>query len=329
MQPCAVAAAGGERGQATVEWIALLLLAGLLLGVLVLTAASRLFPGLPLVHAIGDRLICAVRLSADCTGDERLESAHGQELTALLQAHAPTLLYEDGMRALPVDFRRCRVDACAEGGTGGTVSHTVDGRPVVAFTHTIDCRPESIRASTESGADCSGDRRGNLYLQYWFYYPGSATGEGSTPLRGVIRGVSTAIGKPTHHADDWEGYQVRIGPDGRFARATSHKGYGYQLGGSSLIPGHELHRTPDGTLVLRRRPAVANGWGPDVGTLYVSGGSHAGSAHSSANRSRITKGHRLRLIPLRWIALQAGRGFAVTPPWEKRVYRDPEYGGTD
>ena len=87
----------------------------------------------------------------------------------------------------------------------------------------IDCREDA----PPSDADCSGARAGNLYLQYWFYYPGSATGEGSTPLKGAIRKASSAVGKPTFHRDDWESFQVRIEPNGRrLARASSHYGYG-------------------------------------------------------------------------------------------------------
>jgi hypothetical protein len=233
------------------------------------------------------------------------------------------------MSALPVDFRRCRRDVCADGAVDGVVDRSTRGLPVVAFTHAIDCRPEAIGATVASGPDCSGERRGNLYLQFWFYYPGSATAEGSTPLKGPIRRVSAAVGKPTYHPDDWESYQVRIGPAGRFARASSHHGYSYALAGGSLVPGHELRVLPDGAIQIRRRPEAVNGWGPEVGTLYVSGGSHAGNARADASRSRATKDHRLRLIPLRWIALHSGADFAITPPWEKRVYRDPEYGGTD
>ena len=94
----------------------------------------------------------------------------------------------------------------------------------MAFTHVVDCR-ESAPGSP--AADCSGERSGNLYLQYWFYYPGSATGEGSTPLKGAIRTASSAVGKPSHHRDDWESFQVRIEPGGRrYSRASSHHGYG-------------------------------------------------------------------------------------------------------
>ena len=305
-----------------------MLLAGLLV-VAVLTAAGLRLPGTVLAEAIAKRLACAVRLSPDCASDPRLEAAHGHELAALLQAHAPVLFYEDGMSALPVDFRRCRRDACADGAEAGAIVRTGEGLPVVAFTHAVDCRADAIDATARSGADCSGERRGNLYLQYWFYYPGSATAEGSTPLKGPIRRLSSAIGRPSHHPDDWESYQVRIGPAGRFARASSHHSYSYELGGGSLIPGHELRPRPDGSIEIRRRPTVVNGWGPETGTLYISGGSHAGNARGSERRSRATKDHRIRLIPLRRIALGTSDRFAVAPPWRKRVYRDPEYGGTD
>jgi hypothetical protein len=317
-----------ERGQATVEWLGLLLLAGLLLGAVVHAVGLRP-PGIGLVDAVAERLACAVRLSRSCASAPRLEAAYGHDLRAALQAHAPVLLYEDGMKALPVDFRRCREDRCAHGSGDGFVASSDAGRRVVAFTHAIDCRAARRAGAEAAGADCSGERAGRLYLQYWFYYPGSATAEGSTFLKRPIRKISAAAGVPTYHRDDWESYQVRIGPDGRFARASSHHGYSYELGGGSLIPGHELRARPNGTVVIRRRPRVINGWGPEVGTLYVSGGSHAGNARAERVVSRTTKDHRLVLIPLRRISLRSATDFAVTPPWAKRVYRDPEYAGTD
>jgi hypothetical protein len=309
-----------------VEWLGLVLLAALVLAALVWAVGLRP-PGLSLASAIAKRLICAVRLTENCASDPRLEGAHGDELAALLQAHAPTLLYEDGMHALPVDFRRCREDGCAYRTGDGAVAGSDEGRPVVAYTHAIDCRPAALAATVAAGADCSGERAGNLYLQYWLYYPGSATAEGSTFLKGAIRTASSAIGHPTYHPDDWESYQVRIGPDGRFARASSHHGYSYELAGP--IPGYELRTRADGTILIHHMPETAKGWGPEVGVIYISGGSHAGTSGERRVVARTTKDHRLTLIPLRWIALHALEEFAVTPPWEKRVYRDPEYGGTD
>jgi hypothetical protein len=265
-------------------------------------------PGTVLAHELGERLICAVRLTKDCANEPALRAAHGAEIAALLRDHAPALLYEDGMRTLPVDFRTCRSDGCAEGPGSGAVTRTADGLPVVAFTHVIDCRPGHVARTEAWGAECSGTRAGNLYLQYWLYYPGSATAEGSTPLKRPIRRVSSALGHSSYHPDDWEGYQVRIGPDETFARATSHHGY--------------------------------NGWQPDGDRYYISGGSHAGRPLRPPTRSwirlrfprtfaRSTKGQGIALIPLESLTDRGSYDFAVSPPWRKRVYFDPEYGGTD
>jgi hypothetical protein len=105
---------------------------------------------------------------------------------------------------------------------------------------------------------------------------------------------------------------VRIGPQGRFARASSH--YGYE---------HDRPWWPFGR--LREFP---DGWGPEVGTVYVSGGSHAGRA-GRRSVGRTTKDHRVRLVPIETLAGRDSFAFAVSPPWRKRVFVDPEYEGTD
>jgi hypothetical protein len=284
-------------------------------------------PGIALVHAIGERIVCAVRLTEDCRDEPKLRAANGAELAALLRAHAPALLYEEGMRTLPVDFRECRADACADGPATGSVTRSGAGLRTVAFTHVIDCRAGQIATTEAWGGDCSGARAGNLYLQFWLYYAGSATAEGSTPLKGPIRRVSTALGHPSYHPDDWEGYQVRIGPDGSSARATSHHGYSYSLDGRTLVP-YTLARGADGWR-LERIPIAVNGWGPEGDTYYISGGSHAGAARAGRRVLRTTKDGRLMLIPLETLPDRDRYSFAVSPPWRKRVYFDPEYGGTD
>lgn len=288
------------------EWIALIALVALALGALAWLVGLRI-PGIALAHSIAERMICAVRLTEDCRNEPALRAAHGADVAVLLRAHAPALLYEDGMTALPVDFRRCRTDSCAAGPGSGAVSRSDDGHRTVAFTHVIDCRPGRIAATRAWGGNCSGQRAGNLYLQYWLYYPGSATAEGSTPLKGPIRRLSAAVGHPSSHPDDWESYQVRISPSGSFARASSHHKH--------------------------------NGWAPEGDNYYISGGSHAGrpmprlTSPQSLLRvrysaSRSTKDHRLILIPLETLAGRDSYRFAVTPPWRKRVYFDPEYAGT-
>jgi hypothetical protein len=283
-----------ERGQATVEWLGLLLLATLVLAAVLVTVGWSTVRA-SLRQALLQNLICAVRLVEDCREEPRLREDYGNELAALVRANAPALLYEDGMTAMPVDYRRCRIDQCAAGEGEGTVMRTERGERATAFTHVVDCRDG---APPPSQADCSGGRAGNLYLQYWFYYPGSATGEGSGPLKGAIRKVSAAAGRPTHHRDDWESFQVKIAPDGRrLSRASSHHGYG-------------------------------PGWVFGRDRVYVAGGSHAGRAEVRDAR-RATKDDRLILIPMAEIARTDRTPFAITPPWRKRVFRDPEYEGTD
>jgi hypothetical protein len=283
----------GERGQSTVEWTALVLLVSLALSILAAIVGIGL-PGAALADAIASRMICAVGLS-ECTGKESLlAAAYGSELASMVGELAPEVRYEDGMRALPVDYRRCREDACADGAEEGDVARSLTGERTTAFLRVIDCRAGSPTFTAE--ANCAPPARGNIYLQYWFYYPGSATGEGSI-APGPIREVTTALGAPSYHPDDWEGYQVRIGPAGTFARASSHHGYG-------------------------------SGWEPARGGFHVAGGSHAG-AIAPRDYDRITRPAGLRLVPLEEVARREDASFAVTPPWRKRVWTDPEYEGTD
>lgn len=294
-----------ERGQSTVEWVALVLLVSLAIAVLA-AAAGIAPPGMVLARAIAAKIACAVSLSESCAAETtRLVAAYGDEIAALVTKHAPEVRYEQGMRALPVDYRRCREDGCAEGSEEGEIWRSRTGERAVTFLHAIDCRAGSASAAGPGEADCSGRRAGNLYLQYWFYYPGSATAEGGGVIGRAIRELSTAVGRPTYHPDDWESLQLRIGRGGGArARASSHDSYSYELGGE-------------------------RGWGPSLGSIYVSGGSHAGNVLALRESERTTPAARLRLIPLEPIAAEERTRFAVTPPWQKRVWFDPEYEGTD
>ena len=157
-----------------------------------------------------------------------------------------------------------------------------------------------------------------------------------------------------HHEDDWEGGQVRVTPDGVESRATSHHGYNYD-GGPMSWPS-------DAGLVSR------SAWDRSTGKLFVSGGSHAGHVHENRRlavrrvghaaadlgvdayalgehrrpraklphrltvppaRTRWTPASRLTLIPIETLGDGRSRPrFAITPPWEKEVYSDPENQGT-
>jgi hypothetical protein len=256
----------------------------------------------------------------------------------------PTLLLEQGSRALPVDFRRCRAVVCGDGTPRGLVHKTDRGEHVTAFVHVVDCREAGVDGGAGDGVgagapdpaaagaaiapglsdgpapDCSGSRAGHLYIQYWTYYADSAT----------LRGVPIA-GDEGYHADDWEGVQIRIGPDGEVdERASSHDGYNYaqSIANAGSDAGVDLVREAAEAIGVRPR----DGWGPETGVLLVSGGSHAGNADGNrANTDRVVPGRRVHLVPLEPIAAAEGGNyrFAINPPWRKRVWRDPEATGTD
>jgi hypothetical protein len=239
---------------------------------------------------------------------------------------------------------------------------------VTAFTHVIDCRDQA--RSEARGYDCSGERAGRVYVQFWTYYGDSATSR-STPI----------LGAKGYHRDDWEGYQVRINPDGSVdARASSHNGYNgsdapavdWASDASGKLPGATAVRDATESLGLRDE----GGWASSQGTLYVSGGSHAGHATEGslgreladllatgrlalrakqlpgplgpaeerrrqellANRlrsslfgpgARTTPRGCVKLVPIEKLADREAYSFAISPPWRKRVYIDPEYDGTD
>jgi hypothetical protein len=296
--------APGERGQSTVEWAGLLLLVSLLV-VGLLAAAAAHVSATGLARAVASTLICAVRLSDACSAHSELVAAYGPELAAKITAEAPQIVYEEGMTALPVDFRTCRGRQCGNGSGSGAVWASDTGQAAAAFVHVVDCRgAERRQASAVRRYDCTGKRAGHLYIQFWLYY------EDSTSLRALPGPVGS-------HEDDWEGYQVRLGPDGADARATSHHGYNYDGGpGSWLSDAGLAHRSA---------------WGPSTGHLYVSGGSHAGHVHEDKPppRGRWTPADRLALVPIETLDAAARRTrFAVVPPWRKAVYRDPEDQGT-
>jgi hypothetical protein len=305
-----------ERGQGTVEWVGVLLVVALtMLGVV---AAGVRVPGVDLARAVADRILCAAALADGCGDEPRLIAAYGTEVGRLVRRHMPIVVFEAGSRAVPVDFRRCRATECGDAAPGGLVHRTDAGLAVTAFVHVIDCRSGERDATEAAGFDCTGERADNLYLQYWTYYADSATLRG-IPIAGVLG----------YHRDDWEGVQIRIGPDGEVdERASAHNGYDYG-GFDARNWGSELGFDPlrEGAEDLGLRPV--NGWGPETHLLLVSGGSHAGNAIGGPMSDRYIPSRRVHLVPLEPIAAGTSVRFAVSAPWQKRVWRDPEATGTD
>lgn len=297
------------------EWVGVLCVVGLLMVCLV--GVGIRIPGTELGREIASRLLCAVSLADGCGDEPTLIAAYGTEVGKLIRDHVPTLAFEEGSRALPVDFRRCRATACGNGPEDGLVHRSDSRLPVTAFVHVIDCRAGEREATETGGANCSGPRAGNLYLQFWFYYADSAT----------LRDLPVA-GEQGYHEDDWESAQVRIGPDGLVdQRASSHHGYNHERGVANWGSDAGIDVLEDVAEELGAR--TPNGWGPQTHLLLVSGGSHAGNAAGEGRTARFTPGRRVHLVPLEPIAASDRSTFAVSPPWRKQVWLDPEAEGTD
>jgi hypothetical protein len=297
-----------QRGQAAIEWTGLVLLVAVALGALPLLALDvdgRSFGGF-LAH----RIVCAVRGGCH-DGDAALARGYGKRDAELVRRHAPNLAYEHGERSVPVDYRRCRARRCSDAADDPDLDahHTASGERATVFVRVLR-------------------RGGRRYIQYWFYYPDSNTAWAGSdelwersrllPLVGrLVRGESRY---PGFHRDDWEGYQLRIEPNGDvLARATSH---GHYQGCKQRI--------------------CRNRWVGGTGWTRVSRGSHAGHLPVDLRRrdplrlrprypgrdmrERTTTGEGLRLVPLEGLDQRGYRPLddRIEPPWRKGVYRDPE-----
>jgi hypothetical protein len=297
-----------ESGQATSEYVGLVLMMALVLGA-VLTLAGPVLPGGELARAIATRLLCAVGSSRHCDPGTSgfqvpaTEAAYGPEIAAMLAESAPDIFFEgDDFASLPVDFRECRSRACADTIRLGPVHATQTGLPPVVFTHIVDCREQAATPNRSAEYDCSGERAGRIYLQYWLYYPDSLT-----------HGLGRVGG---FHDDDWESLQVRIDPgEATMARASSHHGYNGRSGGIGSI-GSDTGWSPK------------SGWDTSLNALHVASGSHAGTTEIAYGDSRAIHREDLILIPAEPLAGEGGVSFAVSPPWEKAVWGDPEAMGT-
>jgi hypothetical protein len=299
-----------------VEWVGLTCLLTLLLATVV--AVGVRVPGVGLGDSIFKKILCAASMADSCGDEPRLIATYGTEVGKLAKDRMPSLLYERGSKAVPVNFRRCRETACADAPSEGLVRRTARGLPVTAFVHVVDCRAGEAARTEAAGADCSGERAGNLYVQYWTYYADSAT------LRGV-----PVLGRKGYHRDDWESVQIRVRPDGSIdQRASSHHGHNYAKGIANAGADAGIGPLKDLAELLGARPR--NGWGPETRLLLVSGGSHAGNSRGIPDLDRITPGDRVHLVPLERL-LDAGESsrFAVVPPWLKRVWSDPEARDTE
>jgi hypothetical protein len=318
-----------ERGQATIEWTAVVLLVALAFATFLALGVPRV-DGRSYAGALARAILCAARGGCN-DGRDSLASAYGARDAEVVREYAPNIVYEPGEKEIPIDYRQCRTTACGDAPADRSldVSETNTGVPASAFTHVVH-------------------EGGSTFIQYWFYYPDSNTTWGGSdkaykiataPLNfahKLVRKVPKAPRYPGFHHDDWEGYQVELGPGGDVrVRATAHHGYQYC-----------------------KQRQCADEWGPWTGWTRVSRGSHAGHiplrthlrgvdvgggfpyvrgsydisgpAYPGVDEhERTTVGADLRLIPLETVDQQAAPLFdGITAPWEKPVYLDPLADGT-
>src|SRR5260221_7386886 len=161
-----------EEGQGAVEWVGLSVVLSLLL--LGLVAGGIRVPGTALARALASRLLCVASLADGCGDEPSLIAAYGTEVGKLIRRHMPTILFEQGSRAMPVDFRRCRSSGCGDGSPRGLAHRTDAGLPLTAFVHVVDCRADGAEASEAAGGAWSRQRAGHLYPQVCAFYAHSA-----------------------------------------------------------------------------------------------------------------------------------------------------------
>ena len=307
-----------ERGQASVEFVGLLLLCCLAFGALL--ALKGGFDGREVGGFLSRHIVCAV--TGRCDRDERqLVAAYGGRDARAVRSLAPNLAYERGERELPVDWRECRRVSCSTAPDDPALdAHLAERRTAraTAFTHVVR-------------------RGGRLYIQYWLYYPDS-----NTTLAGSDRLWAHTLGGvaayPGFHRDDWEGAFVRVDPDGSvWLRASSHGHFqsckwsfchgewarhtGWVRVSRGSHSGHVAfvalppERDPTQPLVPRYLPHPAR---PRLRPVRPGRGL----------RERSTTAEGLRLVPLESIDPRTYRPLDpdVLPPWHKDAYADPEAG---
>jgi hypothetical protein len=306
-----------ERGQGTVEWVALLLVVVVALAAGAAVAVAG--PAAGLARAVR----CAVL--AGCHGeDAELQAAYGSDVAGMVRAFAPGFDYEPRTLTLPVDFRSCRAHRCADAPDrrGADVWRSTRGRQATVFTHVVDRRPAG----------------GDLFIQYWLYYPDSTW---SGPLYAASRlpvvghmAVGLLAGAVSgHHGDDWESYQVRVTRSGEvLARSSAHNGYAGRHHWPNLnelpvevpVPGLRTDLPVGRHLAVSLRERTG-AWVLPTGWTHVSRGSHAGFLPAGPGGDRRTGSNGVRLVPIERLSAAAlATRFAIVPPWRKPVYADPE-----
>jgi hypothetical protein len=168
----------------------------------------------------------------------------------------------------------------------------------------VDPRVCRVRTCAEGGGPVTlfthvVRRGGTTYVQLWEYFPDSSWN-----------------GIAGRHADDWESVQLRVNPDGTVdGRASAHHGYTGRRYGPDLT----LAQVEPGWVPARWR----RGWTRSTGWLRIGNHSHAGYLTSGPHGRRFTPADAIVLVPLE-TAAGMPQVYAISPPWRKAVYADPE-----
>lgn len=304
---------GDERGQATVEWIGVVLVVALALGALV-TVGPRV-DGRSFGGFLAHRIACAVKGGCGSM-DEPLRVAYGEVDAELVRRYAPNIVYEPGTLTLPVDFRQCREHRCSDARDNRDLdAHRSlrGGQPATAFTRLV-----------RDG--------GETFIQYWLYYPDSTSTAGNAA--GTYRLVTGGKDYPGFHEDDWESFQVRIDKSGRaWARASSHHGY----------QGCKQRECQNGWFRWTGWTRVS--WGSHAGHIPTRAPGDGAPewpplrdnrrdlpAYPGVDlRERTTTSEGLVLVPLEPLDKGSYRRKdpGISPPWDKKVWDDPRSDATD
>src|SRR5919201_2684218 len=104
-----------ERGQATIEWTAVVLLVALAFATVLAFAVPHV-DGRSYGGALARTILCAARGGCD-DGHDALTTAYGDGDAALVRDYAPSIVYEPGEKEIPIDYRRCRTTTCGNAPT--------------------------------------------------------------------------------------------------------------------------------------------------------------------------------------------------------------------
>ena len=189
-----------ERGQATIEWVGLVLLASLALGAL--ATAVPVVDGRSFGGFLSHRIVCAIKGKLRRTATPRWRGRGARPRPSCCAATRPSWSTSAGSASCRWTSARCRAPECSE---------APDDPDLDVHRSLPASRPPRSRTwSAAAGAPTSSTSSTTPTPTPPF--AGSDMAWNHSPLR--------FIGDyPGFHRDDWEGYSVRLDRDGRASRA--------------------------------------------------------------------------------------------------------------